>query len=119
MGAGSSVSDALSDAAADVEVSLTEALESLRGYSAPALIAPRGAVLTRDVPRSTRAAREKGWKAIGSVSLRDAKLRVRSRRALSAAALCTARALRCARACPNRRRAARSFRRPSSSCARR
>jgi hypothetical protein len=34
MGAGSSVGDALSDAAADVEVSLTEALESMRGYSA-------------------------------------------------------------------------------------
>jgi hypothetical protein len=37
MGAGSSVGDALSDAAADVEVSLTETLDSLRGYCAAVL----------------------------------------------------------------------------------
>jgi hypothetical protein len=81
MGAGSSVGDALSDAAADVEVSLTEALDTLRGYSAPrrADPPPMRTRLTRRTRRcSTRAAREKGWKAIGIVSLRDAKLRVRA-----------------------------------------
>ena len=87
MGAGSSVGDALSDAAADVEVSLTEALDTLRGYSAPQRADPPPVCsrLTRCTRRfSTRAAREKGWKAIGIVSLRDAKLRVRP------AALCAA-----------------------------
>ena len=44
MGAGSSVGDALSDAAADVEVSLTEALESMRGYSAPPRLRPAPAL---------------------------------------------------------------------------
>jgi hypothetical protein len=82
MGAGSSVGDALSDAAADVEVSLTEALESMRGYSArPATAPPRRCADAPRPRRSTRAAREKGWKAIGIVSLRDAKLRVRPARA--------------------------------------
>ena len=88
MGAGSSVGDALSDAAADVEVSLTEALDTLRGYSAPRRAVPPAlrTRLTRRTRRcSTRAAREKGWRAIGIVSLRDAKLRVRR--------------LRCRRAC--------------------
>ena len=93
MGAGSSVGDALSDAAADVEVSLTEALDTLRGYSAPRRRAdppPMRTCLTRCTRRcSTRAAREKGWKAIGIVSLRDAKLRVR------AAALSLARRASC------------------------
>jgi len=58
-------------------------LESMRGYSAPPPPPPRpGAALTRHARRrSTRAAREKGWKAIGIVTLRDAKLRVRPARA--------------------------------------
>jgi hypothetical protein len=98
MGAtGSSLSDAVADAAADVEVSVTEAVEALRGYTrarrarpaaARALARPRANRLTlarsplafRSGARSTKAAREKGWKAIGIVSLRDAKLRARARR---------------------------------------